>query len=144
MYSIRNFTLYVLGKKNTYSFFTCLCRVRRKESRLFDVCVCGGGGGLSVCVCFSFQPMNQLPDIHHSQYSLYISGGLSNATLLYSLQSAALITSQWTSELVRLIGTSDNLFVPLEDMWQYVQLLLCFFFRFRFDNDNWLIIHHCN
>jgi hypothetical protein len=78
-----------------------------------------------VCVCFSFQTMNQLSDFHHTQYSLYISGGLSKATLLYFLHSATLRAPQWTSELVRLIGTSDNVFVPLEDMWQYVQLLFC-------------------
>jgi len=75
---------------------------------------------LFVCVCFSFQPMNQLSDIHHTQYSLYIIGGLFNATLFYFLHSTTLITPQWTSEIVRLIGISDNLFLPLEDMWQYV------------------------
>jgi hypothetical protein len=131
MFSTQNFTLHVVGRKNTYSFFTCLCSVRRKESRLFDVCVCVCvyfcvcvcGVCLCifvcvwcVCVCFPFQPLNQLSDIHHTQHSLYISGGLSNATSLYLLQSATLITPQWTSELVRLIGTIDNLFVPLEDM----------------------------
>jgi hypothetical protein len=63
--------------------------------------------------------MNQLSDIHHTRYPLYVSADLSNATLLSFLQSAVLITTtQWRSELVRLKDTIDNLFVSLEDVWQ--------------------------